>query len=150
MKTIIFIFLLLIMGFCSYSFSIIGVKDNRIENLKFQDNLLQESMARGNKIYNEFCITCHLADGKGTEGAFPPIAQSDFLLNNRTASIKAVKYGQKGEIIVNEIKYNNLMTPLGLYDDEVADVMNFIFNSWGNTSDKLVTTEEVEKVKKEL
>ena len=40
------------------------------------------------------------------------------------------------------------MAALGLSDDEVADVMNYITNSWGNKNDKIVTIEEVSKVKK--
>jgi hypothetical protein len=49
---------------------------------------------------------------------------------------------------VNGVKYNNVMTALGLEDEEVADVMNFILNSWGNTSETMVTVEEVAGVTK--
>ena len=40
------------------------------------------------------------------------------------------------------------MTPLGLSDEEVADVMNYIMNSWGNTQENMVTVEEVIAVEK--
>ncbi len=113
-----------------------------------QDPELKESIERGAVIYEDFCVTCHLASGEGLKGTFPPLAKSDYLLNNREASIRGIKYGQKGEIIVNGEKYNSFMAPLGLSDDEVADVMNYILNSWGNTSDKMVTEKEVSKVEK--
>ena len=40
------------------------------------------------------------------------------------------------------------MVAMGLSDDEVADVMNYITNSWGNKNDKIITEEEVSKIKK--
>ena len=113
---------------------------------KNQDKALKESMARGQVIYKDFCVVCHQTNGEGVENAFPPLAQSDYLKANRIESIKAVKFGQTGEIIVNGVTYNNAMAPLGLYDEEVADVMNYITNSWGNKSDKIFTVEEVAKL----
>lgn len=114
-----------------------------------QETELQKSIKRGSNIYADFCVTCHLPDGKGTPGVFPPLAQSDYLLNNREKSIKAVKYGQQGQITVNGKVYNSVMTPLGLTDEEVADVMNYILNSWGNTDKKMVTVKEVAQLKKD-
>ncbi len=113
-----------------------------------QNPELTESIKRGELIYDDFCVTCHRASGKGFGKMYPPLAGSDFLLNKREESIRAVKYGLSGEITVNDKTYNKKMEPLGLSDKEVADVMNFILNSWGNTSDKMVTVEEVEKINK--
>lgn len=112
------------------------------------DPELAESKKRGKLIYEEFCVTCHRADGSGFGKLYPPLAKSDFLLNNREASIRAVKYGLQGEITVNGQKYNKKMDPLGLSDEEVTDVMNYILYSWGNTTVKKVTLHEVEAVSK--
>ena len=109
----------------------------------FQDRELEESIKRGGEIYSDFCITCHMANGEGVEKTFPPLAKSDFLLNKREESIRGVKYGQQGYILVNGVAYNNVMPPMGLEDEEIADVMNYILNSWGNKSENIVTTEEV-------
>ncbi|MCH9660528.1 MAG: cytochrome c [Bacteroidetes bacterium] len=109
---------------------------------------LSASMQRGELVYMDFCIQCHMGDGAGLPKNFPPLAMSDWLLDKRTESIQAVKYGQKGKIIVNGITYNGLMPPMGLTDAEVADVMNYIMNSWENTQDHMVTTEEVSAVEK--
>ncbi|MEX0287497.1 MAG: cytochrome c [Flavobacteriaceae bacterium] len=114
----------------------------------YQDKALEESIQRGGEIYADFCVTCHLEAGEGVEGTFPPLAKSDYLLNNRKESIKGVKYGQRGPITVNGKLYDNTMMPLGLEDEEVADVMNYILNSWGNSSDKMVTPEEVKNILK--
>lgn len=116
--------------------------------LLFQDSNLQESMKRGKEIYVDFCVTCHLEKGEGVANVFPPLAQSDYLMKNREASIRGIKYGQQGEIIVNGVTYNSAMASLGLEDEEVADVMNYILNSWGNSSDKIVTVSEVSSVSK--
>ena len=112
----------------------------------FQDPELEESIQRGSEIYYDFCVTCHKGNGKGVAFTFPPLAKSDYLLQNREASIRSVKYGKQGEIVVNGVTYNNTMDSLGLDEEEVADVMNYILNSWGNTSDKRVTIEEVESI----
>jgi len=113
-----------------------------------QETGLQKSMKRGSLVYEDFCVTCHLPTGKGVAGAFPPLAQSDFLIKNRKESIYGIKFGQNGTITVNGTSYSGAMPPMGLSDEEVADVMNYILNSWGNTSDKMVTTDEVSAIKK--
>lgn len=114
----------------------------------FQDKELEESIKRGADIYSDFCVTCHLPNGKGVEKTFPPLAKSDYLLKNREESIRGVKFGQQGEIVVNGITYNNTMPAMGLDDEEIADVMNYILNSWGNKGKDIVTPKEVSKIQK--
>jgi mono/diheme cytochrome c family protein len=107
---------------------------------------MQASINRGKDIYTDFCLQCHLATGKGDGVNFPPIDGSDWLLKKRKQSIHAVKYGQTGEVIVKGKKFNNIMPELGLENQEVADVMNYIMNSWSNKQKKIVTVEEVKAV----
>ncbi|MFD2516868.1 c-type cytochrome [Salinimicrobium flavum] len=109
---------------------------------------LKESISRGAGIYNNFCASCHLAGGEGIAGVFPPLKDSDWLTEKREASIHAVKYGLKGPIKVNGEKYDNLMPALGLENGEIADVFNYINNSWGNNVEKPVTKEEVAAIEK--
>ena len=104
------------------------------------------SVKRGREIYSELCVTCHLPSGKGVPGAFPPLNPSDWLTKKRTESIHALKYGLKGEIVVNGDSYNSVMLPLGLDDDEIADVMNYTIQTW-NKGD-MVTVDEVAAVSK--
>lgn len=106
------------------------------------------SNSPGKEIYNDFCIQCHGANGQGDGKNFPPLDKSDYLKTKRNASIAAVKYGQSGEIIVNKKKYNNAMPAMGLSNQEVADVMNYIMTSWSNKQTKIVTEQEVATVKK--
>jgi mono/diheme cytochrome c family protein len=87
-------------------------------------------------------------DGKGQKGIFPPLAKSDYLFKNIQESIKAIKFGGiDGEIIVNGVKYDSKMEKMGLYDDEIADIMNYILNSWENNYDKRITEEYVKSLK---
>lgn len=111
-----------------------------------QDNL-QESIARGKELYAESCITCHLANGEGVKGTFPPLAKADFLLKYPEKSIHAIKFGLKGPIKVNGAPYNSAMPPSGFADDEIADVMNYIRNSFGNKNTPLVTEKMVAAIK---
>ncbi len=113
----------------------------------FQNDDLTKSMAKGKDVYTDFCVTCHKPDGTGTPKFFPPLAKSDYLTNHREEAIRSVKYGQKGKITVNGIEYNGLMPNPGLSDEEVVDVMNYVLNSWGNKSKKMVTLEEVKSIK---
>ncbi len=111
-----------------------------------QEPDLAESMQRGSEIYADFCVTCHLQEGEGVANTFPPLAKADYLMENREASIRGVKYGQQHEIVVNGVTYNTAMPDPGLEAEEVADVMNYILNSWGNASEEMVTVEEVEGI----
>jgi mono/diheme cytochrome c family protein len=109
---------------------------------------LQESITRGYNIYSDFCIQCHLPDGLGVQGEFPPLAGSNWLREKRQESIHAVKYGQLGKITVNDVTYDGVMAPMGLSNKEIADVLNYVMNSWGNSQSEIVTEAEVSAVEK--
>ena len=112
----------------------------------FSKKPIQESLLDGQEIYNDFCVQCHLEDGKGIKGIYPPLAKSDFLKDiNQT--ISSIKYGLKGPITVNGEKYNSIMVSQGLDDEEISDVVNYILNSWGNSTNKLITEEIVTSIK---
>ena len=113
-----------------------------------QNKPLEQSIADGQEIYQDFCIQCHLNTGEGVSGVFPPLAKSDFLVNNIEISIKGLKYGMSGPIVVNGEEYDGVMEEQGLGDDEIADVLNYILNSWGNQYNEIITLEQVASVKK--
>jgi nitrite reductase (NO-forming) len=97
------------------------------------DMLVQPSeFAAGEKVYMSTCVACHQKDGVGLEGTFPPLAKSDFLLEDTDRAIEIAANGMDGEIVVNGETYNSVMAPQGLSNQEVTDVMNYILNSWGN------------------
>lgn len=110
-----------------------------------QDKKLAEAKARGKQLYEELCMHCHLADGKGMPGAIPPLAKSDYL-KNIAKSIHAVKFGLSAPTKVNGVEYTTPMPAANIPDEEIADVMTYVLTSWGNKG-KLVTAADVAKVK---
>lgn len=89
--------------------------------------------AAGLEVYNTTCKACHQASGQGMAGVFPPLAKSDYIAD-KEATIKQVLHGSTGEMIVNGETYNGTMTPFNnLSDEQISDVLNFVYNSWGNT-----------------
>lgn len=101
---------------------------------------------RGQMLYVDFCVRCHLPDGTGETGLIPPLANADFLQDIQ-ATVQSIKYGIHGPITVNGVIYNNTMAPMGLENDEIADVTNYILNSWGNSADVIVTEAYVRGIK---
>ena len=131
----------------SFSFENLFSKDNYID-LNNETAVVSILQTPGKEIYADFCMQCHGVNGKGDATNFPPLDGSDWLKNKRNESIAAVKFGQSGEIVVNKIKYNSSMPAMGLTDQEVADVMNYIMTSWSNKQTKVVTEKEVVGIKK--
>lgn len=118
-----------------------------MQSVAAQTKVLKTSMERGSVLYKASCTGCHGATGEGIAGVFPPLAKADYVANT-IKTIKAVKFGVEGPIKVNNVEYNNMMPPANLTDQEVADVVNYIKNMWGNTSKgKVVTAKTVGALK---
>lgn len=97
-----------------------------------QDKKLMESMERGNEVYILHCQSCHMENGEGIEGVNPPVAKTTYLKDTKK-NIGIILNGQTGEVTVNGKKYNAIMNPMNYLDDQqIADVLNYIRNSWGN------------------
>ena len=114
-----------------------------------QDEVLAKSIERGKGIYTENCITCHMGKGEGIPQTFPPLAKADYLMKTPEKAIHAIKFGLQGKIKVNGLDFENAMPMPGLGNDEIADVMNYIQNSWGNSSEKKIITEKMVEAIKE-
>ncbi|MGE0761740.1 MAG: copper-containing nitrite reductase [Bdellovibrionales bacterium] len=108
----------------------------------------QDRIRMGKAVYTQNCAACHQVDGRGIADAFPPLAASDYLNADKTRAIAVVRNGLSGEVKVNGNKYNSVMPALGLSDEDIANVLTFVYSSWGN-SGKTVTPDEVSKVKVE-
>lgn len=115
-----------------------------------QDDKLKKSMAAGQDLYAGICLACHMQNGEGISGVFPPLAKSDFLMADVDRNIKNLIEGLSGEITVNGVKYNQVMPASGLDDQDIADVLNYVMNSWGNKAEDFVSKEKVAKVRGSL
>ena len=109
---------------------------------------LPERIAEGKSIYSSTCFACHQPNGEGLPNAFPPLAKSDYLNADVNRAIEIVLKGKTGEMTVNGKKYNSVMTAQTLTDEEVANVLTYVYSTWGN-SKKEVTTDMVAKVRKQ-
>jgi mono/diheme cytochrome c family protein len=90
----------------------------------------------------------------GLPGQFPPLAGSDWVLGNKERLIKITMHGLMGEIEVNGVKYNNVMAPPGippgsLTDQQIADVLTYIRNDWGNSASS-ISPEEVANIRESV
>ncbi|WP_339919225.1 cytochrome c [uncultured Flavobacterium sp.] len=132
-----------------YSNPSVSSKTNYLPILVIQQQTpLQKSIADGKEVYADFCMQCHLVNGKGDGVNFPTLDGSNWLTEKRTQSIHALKFGLSGPIVVNGKKFKSAMPAMGLSNQEVTDVMNYIMNSWSNKQKKSVSLEEVALVKK--
>lgn len=124
-----------------------GSKTNNKEaaTLDRDEIRLKQYRVKGSQIYKQICANCHQQDGTGLAGLFPPLAKADYLTGDLERAACIIKNGMIGEIVVNGTRYNQMMpankqlTPL-----EVAEVLTFITNAWGNDKG-LTSVKEVER-----
>ncbi|MBK8290384.1 MAG: cytochrome c [Flammeovirgaceae bacterium] len=108
---------------------------------------LNASMERGKEIYQRNCISCHMDQGEGLPGIFPPLSKSDYMLADKKRAIQQTLYGVSGEMTVNGTQYNGEMNGYDLSDEQMSDLMNYIFNSFENKAG-VTTPAEVKSARK--
>lgn len=92
----------------------------------------EEQIQFGKRVYEANCQACHQADGAGIAAAFPPLAGSDFLNENPKRAANIITHGLSGPVTVNGNKFNGVMPAMMLNDQDVANVVTFLLNSWDN------------------
>ena len=131
----------------------LGEKKEELKtSLKGKERVLY---VKGMNIYRKdgYCATCHQEDGKGLNASgFPPLAGSKWVTGNEDRLIKLTLKGLMGPIEVNGKKYPGQvpMTPFEglLKDDEIAAVLTYVRNSFGNES-SIISAEKVKKVREQ-
>lgn len=107
----------------------------------------EQQIKAGEALYTGTCSVCHQANGKGLPDVFPPLASSDYLLADKTRAIDIVINGLSGPVSVNGENYNSVMPPMSqLNDDEIANILTYVLNTWGNDGGT-VNQEEVTRVR---
>lgn len=101
----------------------------------------------GERVYNQYCKACHMADGKGIRGMHPP------LINNKTVNGKTDKLievtmkGMSGKVVIDGVEYYGIMPPhTHLTNQQIADVLTYIRQNFSNNAGA-VTAEEVAKLR---
>ncbi|MBI2962840.1 MAG: nitrite reductase, copper-containing [Deltaproteobacteria bacterium] len=107
----------------------------------------EQQIKAGETYFNGSCALCHQVTGEGLPNVFPPLAKSDFLMADHQRAIGIVLNGLSGPVTVNGAEFNSVMPPMSqLNDDEIANVLTFAMNSWGNEAGA-VSAEEVAAVR---
>lgn len=109
---------------------------------------LKASILRGQTVYNTYCVSCHQADGGGVPSLNAPLIKTSYVLGDKTALIKILLNGMQGVDIDGE-SYANVMPPATyLSNQQIADVLTYIRNNFGNKA-TAVTLADVNKVRKQ-
>ncbi len=132
MKKIIFSLIVVVIAIASQSFYIQAGSSKSIQD--------------GQSVYATYCMSCHMENGEGVEGAFPSLVKTGNL-KDKNKLVQIILSGMRGPIVVKGVKYNAEMASISLSDQEVVDVINFIRNSWGNKA-PLMKLAEVPLAKK--
>jgi nitrite reductase (NO-forming) len=109
--------------------------------LSFQQAFnLKASVERGKTVYETSCLSCHMADGKGLEGVYPPVNISKNLAD-KNRLIKVIVQGMRGPMTANGVEYDLEMVGTPLTNEQAADVANYIRNSWGNKAPAILPSD---------
>lgn len=109
---------------------------------------LEKEFPRGFVLFKSTCQTCHAADGNGIRSLAPPLNKSDWVTGNTDALISIVLYGLTGPIKVSGKLYEvpevtgdmpGMGTNKDLSDEDFAQLISFVRQSWGNNAEKIAT-----------
>jgi len=113
-------------------------------NTKFQ-----QYFAQGQTLYEKNCSNCHQKNGHGLGLLYPPLAGSDYFDKNFSACLCIMKYGAKGELVINGKNFNKPMPGVpSLTELEIAEIATYINNSWGREN-RIVEINQVTAALKE-
>ena len=102
----------------------------------------EQQIKAGESRFTGTCSVCHQENGQGLPNVFPPLAGSDFLMADKQRAIGIVLNGLTGKVTVNGNVFNSVMPPMSqLNDDELANILTFVRNSWGNSGDAVSASE---------
>lgn len=104
--------------------------------------------SQGKALYEAYCANCHQPDGGGLVGNIPPLDQADWLITNRNEIACIIRYGMKGPMEVNGLKYNGIMAGAHrITDAEITNITNYILTAWNNDMEPIGATQVSEQLK---
>ena len=116
----------------------------------FVQPLPKESMERGKKVYDQYCMPCHMPDGSGVPRLNPPLIKTTYVIGDKKRFIEIVLKGFDEQVEIEGEYYTNVMAPHDfLTDEQVADVVTYVRNSFGNKA-SIATPAEVKAVRNTL
>lgn len=113
----------------------------------FSKSSLQTSIARGKTVYGTYCLACHQADGSGVPNMNPPLVKTSWVLGSKTVLVQQVLKGSANKVEIDGEKFHGAMPAQAqLTDEQIADVLTYVRNSFGNKA-SLVTPAEVKAIR---
>jgi mono/diheme cytochrome c family protein len=107
---------------------------------------LQASIDRGKDVYYLQCLACHQADAGGVQDMTPPLTGTKQVLGDKTTLVQIVLKGMKG-VQINGDDWHNVMAPHSdLTDRQIADVLTYVRNSFGNKA-RAITAADVKAIR---
>ncbi len=101
----------------------------------------------GQAIYEALCLNCHQASAQGLTGVYPPLAKSEWVAGDAQTLIRITMHGLAGPTKVQAKDYGLVpMPPMGLDDQQLADVLTYVRNAFGNKA-PAVTPDQVKAVR---
>lgn len=111
---------------------------------------LQASIDRGKVVYTQQCLSCHMMDGGGVQSMNPPLIKTKWVQGDKPDLITIVLKGMNTGVEIDGMQYHNVMAShADLTDQQVADVLTYVRNSFGNKA-KAVTETDVKTVRSKM
>jgi mono/diheme cytochrome c family protein len=102
----------------------------------------KKTMEAGKKVYDLYCLACHQEDGNGVPRMNPPLIKTSFVLGEKKKLVQILLKGMDEQVEINGQTYSNVMASHNfLTDQEIADVLSFVRNSFGNKASGVTATE---------
>ncbi|ANJ73579.1 alcohol dehydrogenase [Ralstonia insidiosa] len=107
-------------------------------------------MAHGAQVYQNYCVSCHLPNGKGTAPWLSPLAGNPNVLEGNPVSLINVTLNGTEALVIDGVPapYPMPAHRLALTDAQIADALTFTRNSWGNQA-PAVTARDVKTLREQ-
>lgn len=124
-----------------------------VPGLLLAESDVQEQKQRGELLYSRVCQSCHLPQGQGIPGMFPPLAKVDWVVAAKPDRlVRLILHGMAGPVQINGETFVTpapLMPPQAdLSDEQIANILTYIRSAWGNEAAP-VKTEQVTRIRAE-
>lgn len=111
---------------------------------------VSEALMAGKTVYDSYCLPCHMSNGKGAPGMNPPLTGTDWVLGDKERLIKVILQGLSEPVEIQGEIYQNVMASHSfLSDQQIADVLTFVRQSFGNNASE-ITVNEVTEVRADI
>ena len=103
---------------------------------------IKASIERGKAVYAANCLTCHQPDGSGVPMMNPPLIKTKWVLGDKVVLINQILKGSKNTVEIDGDTFHNTMPSLAhLNDEQIADVITYVRNSFGNKGSAVSVTQ---------